>query len=122
MAKRISKREWEQDPRILAYATAIGSKAAAVVRRIRNILNENWPARSEAEGITDKGVRINSALALSLGARVGEQVRYAALRAKKPVFALGLAYSGQEVDELPLEPHDERLDAILTERDYIEVA
>jgi len=33
--------------------------------------------------ITEKGVRINSALALALGARVGEQVRYAALRGKK---------------------------------------
>ena len=44
------------------------------------------------------------------------------LRAKKPVFALGLAYAGQEVEELPLEAHDERLDAILTETDYIEVA
>ena len=33
--------------------------------------------------ITEKGVRINSALALALGARVGDQVRYAALRAKK---------------------------------------
>jgi 5-formyltetrahydrofolate cyclo-ligase len=43
------------------------------------------------------------------------------LRAAKPVFVLGLAYSGQEVAELPAEPHDERLDAILTETDYIEV-
>jgi arginine/ornithine N-succinyltransferase beta subunit len=33
--------------------------------------------------IVDKGVRINSALALALGARVGDQVRYAALRPKK---------------------------------------
>jgi 5-formyltetrahydrofolate cyclo-ligase len=43
------------------------------------------------------------------------------LRAAKPVFVLGLAYAGQEVEELPAEPHDERLDAILTETDYIEV-
>lgn len=43
------------------------------------------------------------------------------LRAAKPVFVLGLAYSGQEVDELPAEAHDERLDAILTETGYIEV-
>ncbi|WP_334161750.1 5-formyltetrahydrofolate cyclo-ligase [Phenylobacterium sp.] len=43
------------------------------------------------------------------------------LRAVQPVFVLGLAYSGQEVEELPAEPHDERLDAILTETDYIEV-
>jgi 5-formyltetrahydrofolate cyclo-ligase len=43
------------------------------------------------------------------------------LRACKPVFALGLAYAGQEVDGLLIEPHDERLDAILTEKGYIEV-
>ncbi|MFC3079155.1 5-formyltetrahydrofolate cyclo-ligase [Phenylobacterium terrae] len=43
------------------------------------------------------------------------------LRAAKPVFVLGLAYAGQEVEELPAEPHDERLDAILTETGYIEV-
>ena len=43
------------------------------------------------------------------------------LRAIKPVFVLGLAYAGQEVDALPMEPHDQRLDAILTETGYIEV-
>jgi 5-formyltetrahydrofolate cyclo-ligase len=45
----------------------------------------------------------------------------AQLRAQKPVFVIGLAYSGQEVDELPCEPHDQPLDAILTETDYMEV-
>jgi 5-formyltetrahydrofolate cyclo-ligase len=43
------------------------------------------------------------------------------LRAHKPVFVIGLAFSGQEVDALPAEPHDQRLDAILTETEYIEV-
>jgi 5-formyltetrahydrofolate cyclo-ligase len=33
---------------------------------------------------------------------------------------LGLAYAGQEVDSVPFEPHDERLDAILTEAGYSE--
>jgi len=45
----------------------------------------------------------------------------AALRARKPVFVIGLAYAGQEIAELPHESHDERLDAILTEAEYIEV-
>lgn len=44
------------------------------------------------------------------------------LRAAKPVFVLGLAYAGQEVAEIPAEPHDQRLDAILTESGYIEAA
>ncbi|HEY9233988.1 MAG TPA: 5-formyltetrahydrofolate cyclo-ligase, partial [Phenylobacterium sp.] len=43
-----------------------------------------------------------------------------ALRAEGPVFVLGLAYAGQEVEGLPAEPHDQRLDAILTESGYIE--
>jgi 5-formyltetrahydrofolate cyclo-ligase len=44
------------------------------------------------------------------------------LRAAKGVFVLGLAYAGQEIEEVPAEPHDQRLDAILTETGYIEPA
>ncbi len=43
------------------------------------------------------------------------------LRAEGPLFALGLAYAGQEVHKVPAEPHDQKLDAILTETGYIEV-
>lgn len=43
------------------------------------------------------------------------------LRAAGKVFVLGLAYAGQETASLALEAHDQRLDAILTETDYIEV-
>ncbi|HEX4182416.1 MAG TPA: 5-formyltetrahydrofolate cyclo-ligase [Caulobacteraceae bacterium] len=60
------------------------------------------------------------------GARIGQGGGHydrtlAALRAEGSVFVLGLAYAGQEVAELPTEPHDQRLNAILTERAYIEV-
>jgi 5-formyltetrahydrofolate cyclo-ligase len=44
-----------------------------------------------------------------------------ALRARKPVVVIGVAYAGQEVAEVPLEPHDQRLDGILTETGYIPV-
>jgi 5-formyltetrahydrofolate cyclo-ligase len=44
----------------------------------------------------------------------------AQLRSSWRVFVLGLAYAGQEVDSVPFEPHDERLDAILTEAGYSE--
>lgn len=44
-----------------------------------------------------------------------------ALRARKSVVVLGLAYSGQQAENLPHEPHDQRLDAILTEKEYIAV-
>jgi YbgC/YbaW family acyl-CoA thioester hydrolase len=44
-----------------------------------------------------------------------------ALRACKNVFMLGLGYVGQETHGLPVEAHDQRLDAILTESEYIAV-
>lgn len=43
------------------------------------------------------------------------------LRARGPLFVIGLAYAGQEIEAVPHEPHDQRLDAILTEIGYIEV-
>jgi 5-formyltetrahydrofolate cyclo-ligase len=44
----------------------------------------------------------------------------AALRAKKPVVAIGLGYAAQEVDRVPVTPRDERLDLVLTERETID--
>jgi len=38
------------------------------------------------------------------------------LRARGPAFALGFAYSAQCLDDLPLEPTDQPLDAVVTER------
>ena len=32
------------------------------------------------------------------------------------MFALGLAYAGQELERLPMGPYDQRLDAVLTEQ------
>jgi 5-formyltetrahydrofolate cyclo-ligase len=44
------------------------------------------------------------------------------LRELRPVFVLGVAFAGQEIDAAPMDPHDQRLDAILTETGYIEVS
>jgi 5-formyltetrahydrofolate cyclo-ligase len=57
------------------------------------------------------------------GVRLGQGGGYydralEALRTRKRVFVLGLGYSGQQVENLPHEPHDQRLDAILTEKEY----
>jgi 5-formyltetrahydrofolate cyclo-ligase len=57
------------------------------------------------------------------GGRLGQGGGYydrtlAQLRSQGPVFVLGLAYSGQEVERLPAEPHDEPLDAVLTETGF----
>jgi 5-formyltetrahydrofolate cyclo-ligase len=60
------------------------------------------------------------------GGRMGQGAGHydraiADLRARKRLFVIGLAFSGQELAQLPVEAHDEPLDAILTETDYIEV-
>ena len=40
----------------------------------------------------------------------------AVLRARKPVLAIGVAFALQELEAVPAEPHDERLDMIITEQ------
>jgi 5-formyltetrahydrofolate cyclo-ligase len=44
----------------------------------------------------------------------------AALRAAGPVVAVGVAYGVAQAAEIPDEPHDQRLDFILTERELID--
>ena len=60
------------------------------------------------------------------GHRLGYGVGYydmtiAALRARKPVLAVGIAFAAQEVAEVPVAPHDARLDLVLTEREVIDL-
>ena len=43
-----------------------------------------------------------------------------ALRAKKPIVAVGIAYAAQEVDTVPITPRDARLDLVLTEKETID--
>ena len=43
----------------------------------------------------------------------------AALEAKHPVLTIGLAYAVQEIDRVPVEPHDRMLDVIVTESELI---
>jgi 5-formyltetrahydrofolate cyclo-ligase len=45
-----------------------------------------------------------------------------AMRAKRPVTAIGVAYALQEADVIPTEPHDQKLDFIVTERETIRCA
>lgn len=42
------------------------------------------------------------------------------LRVRRPVLAVGLAFEGQEVERVPRETHDQRLDAIVTEMGWRE--
>jgi len=43
------------------------------------------------------------------------------LRARGPVTAIGFAFAAQEVDRVPTEPTDQKLDLIVTERGVIRV-
>jgi 5-formyltetrahydrofolate cyclo-ligase len=58
------------------------------------------------------------------GYRIGYGAGYydltlAALRAKKPIVAVGLGFAAQEVEKVPVEAHDQRLDFILTEQGLV---
>ena len=60
------------------------------------------------------------------GRRIGYGAGYydmtiAALRAKKPAVAVGIAYAAQEIDAVPVTPRDARLDLVLTERETIDL-
>ncbi len=61
--------------------------------------------------------------------RVGHRIGYGAgyydmtihaLRAKKKVTAIGIAFAAQEIPQVPATEHDERLDLVLTEREVID--
>ncbi len=60
------------------------------------------------------------------GARLGQGGGYydrtlAALRAEgPPVRAIGLAYAGQEIERLPTDAYDQRLDGVLSESAYLD--
>ena len=61
-----------------------------------------------------------------LGHRLGYGAGYydmtiAALRAKKPIVAVGIGFAAQEVEQVPITPRDARLDLVLTEREMIDV-
>jgi 5-formyltetrahydrofolate cyclo-ligase len=58
------------------------------------------------------------------GGRIGYGAGYydmtiAQARAAKPACAIGLAFAAQEVEEVPMLSHDQRLDFVLTERETI---
>jgi 5-formyltetrahydrofolate cyclo-ligase len=61
------------------------------------------------------------------GGRLGQGGGYydrtlqALRREADPPAFVGFAFSVQEVDHVPVEPHDQRLDAILTEKEFIPV-
>ena len=63
--------------------------------------------------------------------RAGHRIGYGAghydrtlilLRGQKRIAAIGIAFSVQQIDAVPAEPHDVRLDCVLTEREVIDTS
>jgi len=60
------------------------------------------------------------------GARLGYGGGYydrtiAALRKGRPVMCVGVAFSAQERDDIPMDAHDQFLDMVVTEKEVIEI-
>lgn len=127
LADQLAEAGW-----ILALPSVEGAQGQMVFRRwdrtrplVRDAIGLNAPG--PAQDILKPDLVIVPLLAFDRdGRRLGQGGGYydralAALRAEGSVFVLGLAYSGQETADLPHEPHDQGLDAILTEKEYIAV-
>ena len=104
----LSFRHWNPQDRLVPDAFGIPSPPASAPLLVPNLVIAPMLAFDR------KGGR--------LGQGAGHYDRTLAnLRKVRPVFMLGLAFAGQELDAIPQERHDQRLDAILTETEYIEV-
>jgi 5-formyltetrahydrofolate cyclo-ligase len=110
----------------------------AVVERDRPLVFRQWdpgdmmepdalgiPGPAASARIVEPDVIFAPVLAFDRkGGRLGQGGGFydrtiAALRKTKPVLVIGVAYAGQELSSVPMSPHDERLDAILTETEYV---
>lgn len=128
----------EIDPSQIRVASGGVRALPAVVERGQPLVFREWnpgdPMEPDALGIpgpaagarvVEPDVIFAPVLAFDRkGGRLGQGGGFydrtiAALRRKKPVFVVGVAYSGQELTNVPMAPHDERLDAILTETEYV---
>jgi 5-formyltetrahydrofolate cyclo-ligase len=127
LAEQLAEAGW-----ILALPSVEGESGAMVFRRwdraaplIRDEIGLHAP--SAENDILEPDLVIVPLLAFDRdGVRLGQGGGYydralEALKARREVFVLGLGYSGQETANLPREPHDQALDAILTEKEYIAV-
>lgn len=81
------------------------------------------PAATAA--LADPGLLLVPLLAFDRrGGRLGQGGGYydrtlRTLRARRRIVAIGIAFAGQEVEEVPASPHDERLDGFVTEEGVI---
>lgn len=116
----------------LALPSVEGAAGAMVFRRwdrfiplVRDAVGQRAP--DPGQPVVEPDLVVVPLLAFDrTGRRLGQGGGYydralAALRARREVLVLGLAYGGQDTAGLPNEPHDQALDAILTENAYIAI-
>jgi 5-formyltetrahydrofolate cyclo-ligase len=131
----------ELDPRpLMRRLEALGARLALprVVRRGQSLTFHAWTASTRfvesrfgvnepapETALVEPDLLLVPLLAFDRsGARLGYgggfyDVTLATLRARRAVIAIGVAWAGLEVAAVPTEPHDQRLDAICTEREWI---
>jgi 5-formyltetrahydrofolate cyclo-ligase len=115
----------------LALPTIAGRGQPLIMRAYRfgdKLARAQWSIREPKSDVPKVAPDI---LIVPLAAfdRAGQRIGYGAgyydltiraLRGKKPVAAVGIAFAAQEIREVPATPRDERLDFVLTERETID--
>ena len=124
---------WDEIKNINSYQT-IKSKNEVDVRRLLNFLNSKHPDLqidineskiSEPQNIPEGKTYDLVIVPLVAFDRQGNRLGYGGgyydrfLAGNSYGQAIGLAYSFQEVESLPVEEHDQKLDLIITEKEII---
>ena len=116
---------------ILALPVIVGREQPLIFREwtidtplVRGPLGIFQPSADAAEVEPDIAI-----VPLAAFDRAGHRIGYGAghydrtlslLRSKKRIAAIGIAFAAQQIDAVPAEPHDVRLDCVLTEREVID--
>jgi 5-formyltetrahydrofolate cyclo-ligase len=103
---------------LIMRAWSFGEKLAAGVWGIRE-------PKPDAPEVAPDILLVPLAAFDRAGHRIGYGAGYydmtiSALRARKSVVAVGLAFAAQEIETIPATPRDARLDLVLTEREVID--
>jgi len=111
-------------PRSYYVATATGMLPAPPLQADRRadvcIVGGGFTGVATALHLAERGYQAVVVEAQRLGWGAGFYDRtLAALRDRKTVTAVGIAFAAQEVDNVPHGPHDQRLDWMVTESEAI---
>ena len=93
---------------------------------VKSRFGVNEPS-SDAPEVSPRAMLVPLAAFDRQGGRIGYgkghfDTAIAALEARHPVLTVGVAFSVQEVASVPMEPHDRRIDIIVTDSEIIRAA